>query len=60
MVNSSLHICIPLELLDWLKRFDVAEIIKVQCYLAYSRDDYRIFLTAHGFETISRVTVTVN
>jgi hypothetical protein len=60
MVNSSLHISVPRELLDLLEKFNVPELIKVQCYLAYSRDNCRVILTAHRFETISRVTVAIN
>jgi hypothetical protein len=45
---------------DWADNFNAADIIKVQSYLAYSRHDCCLFLTAHAFETISRVRVVVN
>jgi hypothetical protein len=41
-------------------RFDVGDLVKVQCFLAYSDMDCCIYFTAEAVEVISKVKVVVD
>jgi hypothetical protein len=42
-----------------VKRIDVGELVKVQCFLTYSRDDVSVYFTAQAVEIISKVKIIV-
>lgn len=59
MVRSCLHVCIPEEMLELVKRFEIGEIVKVEVSLGYSRENCSVTLTAAAIELVSKVKVLV-
>jgi hypothetical protein len=58
-VTTCLSILIPFQMWGVVKRFDVGELVKVQCFLTYSHEDSSIYFTAEAVETISNVKIVV-
>ena len=59
MINSCVHIGIPEGMLELVKRFKIGEVVKIGCFMGFSRDNFSITLTAEFIEVITRVKVDV-
>lgn len=59
MVSSCLHVCIPEDKLELMRRFDAGEIVKVQCFLGYNRNNCCVTLTVVAIELVTNVRVVV-
>ena len=58
-ISTCLFILIPIQMWKTVKRFDVGNLVKVQTFLSYSRDDSSIYFTAEAVELISKVKILV-
>lgn len=57
---ACLHILIPIQMWSTVKRLDVGDLVKVQCFLAYSGVECCIYFTAEAVEVISKVKIVVD
>lgn len=59
-VKSTVHISVPLDMNDLMRRFKSGDLTKVISFLGYSYDNCCLSLRADGINIISRVKVVVN
>lgn len=59
-VKSSVHILVPLDMNDLMRRFKRGNLMKVKSSLAYSHDNCHLLLRVDGIDIIWRVKMVVN
>lgn len=56
-VMSSVHISVPLDMDELMKRFEDGDLVKMKCFLGYSYDNCWLSLRVDGIKIVSRVRV---
>ena len=59
-MKSFVHILVPSDMKELMRRFKSGDVMKVKSFLGYSHDNCRLSLRADGIEIIWRVKVVVN
>lgn len=59
IVTSHLHVSIPADMVDLIKKFEVRETVKIKCNMGYSHDHHSLLLSAKTIEMVLSVKIVV-